>query len=261
MIQPIEFVEVFKDITDDVIPNIKPMYEISTFGRVRNKISGNFLSLTPQKTTGYVLLLFMLNDGTHVGRGIHRVEMMTFCPFPGMEQYQVDHINGIKTDNRISNLRWATGEQNVRYAIQNGQFKIGENSCHTTLSEETVRKACEIMQSGMVTSAKAIAEMVGGGMTVGIVNDIRNGKSWKSISKDYLIKPTSLRYAMSADDIEKICQWFVDHPKPEYQYPKDHARMALFELGMSLDNTTVVCARNIYQRKNYTDISSKYNFI
>ena len=204
MIQPYEFVEVFKDITDEVIPNIKSIYEISTFGRVRNKISGNFLSLTPQKTTGYVVLLFTLNDGTHVGRSVHRTEMMTFCPFIGMEQYQVDHINGIKHDNRISNLRWATGSQNVRYAIKGGQFKIGENSCHTTLSEDTVRKACEIMQSGMVTNAKAIAKMVGGEMNVGIVNDIRNGKSWRSISKDYLIKPTTVRYAMSIDDIEKF---------------------------------------------------------
>ena len=53
---------------------------------------------------------------------VHRIIATAFCPNPGAYN-EVDHINGIRTDNRPCNLRWVSHQDNCR---NRPNFKVAE---------------------------------------------------------------------------------------------------------------------------------------
>ena len=72
---------------------------------------------THQSNTGYLLAGF-LQDGKFTKRLAHRVIASVFIG--SVDGFEVNHINGIKTDNRIENLEIVTSSQNTIHAINAG---------------------------------------------------------------------------------------------------------------------------------------------
>lgn len=94
--------------------NLEPygeVYEVSDCGEVRNKLTGKVLKPYFNKH-GYKKVR-LVKDKKAFGTSIHRLVLMAFCPVDGMEKLEVDHIDGDKSNNTLSNLRWVTHEENI----------------------------------------------------------------------------------------------------------------------------------------------------
>lgn len=97
------------------------MYEVSSLGNVRSiNYNGTkqtkILSLKTEKS-GYLTFL-AYKKGIRKTVKVHRAVMLSFKGVDPNRQY-VNHINAIKSDNRLENLEWVTHKENIAHAIDN----------------------------------------------------------------------------------------------------------------------------------------------
>lgn len=93
-------------------------YSVSSDGRIRNDKTARFLSM-PLDNYGYPSVHLTQNGNERVVR-VHRLVMESFSPPVDKNKKQVNHINGIKSDNRKVNLEWTTAKENIEHSIKNG---------------------------------------------------------------------------------------------------------------------------------------------
>jgi len=101
--------------------NFAKYNEVSDQGEVRKRI--NHRILPSNIRNGYYSVSLYNNDTKKsLTASIHRLVAMAFISNPDNKKC-VNHINGIKTDNRVENLEWVSYKENTKHAAQTKLWK------------------------------------------------------------------------------------------------------------------------------------------
>ena len=147
------------------IPGFEGFYEVSDEGDVRSVarkvaikskpgLTRTFQSKTISKIIndlGYVIAT-LCTGGSQRHFRVHRLVLMAFSPNPNAPYLDANHINGVKTDNRIENLEWVTRSENLihRYRVlrqphsMTGKFGAKH---HRSISVRGLNEKDEVVQS------------------------------------------------------------------------------------------------------------------
>jgi len=128
--------EIWKDIE-----GYNGIYQVSNYGNVKSldrqsfnkgnlhKIKGKLLKPS-YAGTGYKRVI-LCHTKSQKYFYVHRLVLIAFTVFDN-ERNQVNHINGIKSDNRLSNLEWCSRSENMNHAYLFGLKTITKNQLDAT---------------------------------------------------------------------------------------------------------------------------------
>lgn len=100
--------------------NYHGYYQLTASGKVRSLSKRNFhCQIKPRIDRGGYLSVRLSMLGQTKTHFVHRLLALQFIPKPVHKNF-VNHKNGIKSDNALSNLEWVTHQENVIYAYKQG---------------------------------------------------------------------------------------------------------------------------------------------
>ena len=114
-------------------------YMISNLGRVKslnyNRTKKEKIMKFNTHPNGYLMIMLSKNNKQKVFP-IHRLVAEHFIPNPENKPC-IDHINTIRTDNRVDNLRWVTHKENMNNPIT--KEKISKQVKQLTIDGKLVK--------------------------------------------------------------------------------------------------------------------------
>lgn len=147
----------------------------SSFGRTR-LVRERILKFGKDKD-GYLFVIPRIENETFPLKA-HRLVAKYFLDNPENKP-QVNHKNGIKTDNRYNNLEWCTPKENADHSWKIGlSLHKGENHFNSSLCVETVKRIREIKSKGEMTQVD-MAKMFN--VSTATISRVVNFDLWKDV--------------------------------------------------------------------------------
>lgn len=171
-------------------------YEVSDLGRVRSvykvvekRNGGTYTRVSKvlrsaRNADGY-LKCALSTVGVLKSYHVHRLVAKAFLG-DAPKGYEVDHINGVRDDNRLENLRWMEKIAHLKDSWRRGQMKnsvhYGEKNWKSCYKKETMMEARRLVAEWKEMGSrrgglKAIGQKLG--ITPATMKDISRGRAWR----------------------------------------------------------------------------------
>lgn len=127
------------------ISGFEGLYEINTAGQVislerpkRNTFTAKlpYRVLIPLRREGYEYVV-LHKEGEKLDISIHRLMCLTFLPNPENKKF-VNHLNGVRNNNPLWNVEWATPKENAQHAYDTG-LQVGIRNENHYLSKPVIQ--------------------------------------------------------------------------------------------------------------------------
>lgn len=248
-----EEIEVWKAVS---IPEYYELYEVSSYGRVRK--FGKDIKISFRHKTGGYTRCSLNNNGTTKAFSVHRLVALTFIPNP-MGKPHINHINGVKHDNRVENLEWCTQSENSIHAVAlNLANPLANMKTRRPLSENgRARPVAQyslngefIKEWGTLKEAALSFEEYSYNFRINCISSCANG-----------LRSSAFGYCWKFESKKGILNnpFNIHHPKSKkvYQYDLDgnflkaweNVRIAATSIDVDEDNLSECCRLNGSARK------------
>jgi hypothetical protein len=136
--------EVWTNITDKSVQNVKPWYKISNYGRIYSMATGCLVK-TNIINSGYIRVQLRSNDDTKLDALVHRIMMIEFNPIENYSIMEVNHKDGNGFNNVLSNMNWLSKTDNAILKANTDNSEFYNNN----FTEEQLINICESLQKGL----------------------------------------------------------------------------------------------------------------
>jgi len=158
-----------------------PMYSVSSLGSVRRDVqpkqsryaNGNILTPHIDKKQKYASVKLKLSPIAKTIR-VHQLVMLAFRGVCASDN-EVNHINGVKNDNRLDNLEYLTHQKNVDHAVRNHLVPVGSRHGISKLTESDIPRIRAMRKDGQTLND--IAKVFG--VSFSNIGRICRGSSWR----------------------------------------------------------------------------------
>ena len=217
-------------------------YLVSNHGKVFSKSTKRILAPTKNKEYPQVKISASNREYT---RKIHRLIAEAFIPNPDNKP-EINHKDGNRGNNELTNLEWVTHSENVKHAYDTGLTKIrhGINASNSKYNDEQIHEVCKLLEEDK--GNRYIVSKTGVGDSA--ISNIKNGRQWTHISSQYDLSKPRKRILYDEDTIHKVCKALEEDKNKRYT-----------EIAKAL-NVHTHLVKDIKYRNTRKDISKDYNF-
>ncbi len=176
--------------------------------------------------------------------------MLVFNYVENADKLIVNHLDGDKSHNVLSNFEWTDNSGNVNHAIAHGLTPIGEDHHFAKLTNNDVENICkELENPRYYGQLSTLARKYN--VTENAIKRIASGENWTNISKKYNINYNDhgVDSILTPNQVVEICEDFQNHRyRGQYKCLSE-------KYGVS--ESTI---KSIASGESWTNISSNYNF-